>query len=127
MRAIVKGRFAPKCFVGMAALGLLFGLGPSRADNAPEEKVVKIVAQRFHYTPSEITLKRGEAVQLEFTSLDFLHGFKVPDLGVRASLPPGQTTVVHIKPDKVGRFVFLCDNFCGDGHEDMDGVFIVTE
>jgi cytochrome c oxidase subunit 2 len=34
---------------------------------------------------------------------------------------------VRIVPDKVGRFVFACDNFCGDGHEDMEGVIVVSE
>jgi cytochrome c oxidase subunit II len=112
-------------------IALVLLLGSSRADeqtpDPDSERVVKIVAQRFHYTPREIVLKKGEAVRLEFTSLDFVHGFKVPALGVRANLPPGLMTVVHIKPEKVGRFVFLCDNFCGDDHENMNGVFIVNE
>jgi cytochrome c oxidase subunit 2 len=32
------------------------------------------------------------------------------------------TTVrVRVVPEKAGRFAFLCDNFCGDGHEHMAG------
>jgi cytochrome c oxidase subunit 2 len=113
--------------VAIAMVAMLIGLGPSKAGEKANEHVIKIVAQRFQYTPSEITLKKGEPVTLEFTSLDFLHGFKVPALGVRANLTPGIPTLVHLQPDTVGRFPFLCDNFCGDGHEDMSGVFVVTE
>jgi len=107
------------------------GVSSSTADNnapvAGQERVIKIVAQRFMYTPNEITLKKGEPVTLEFRSLDFIHGFKVPDLGIRADLPPARNTLVHLTPKKTGRFPFLCDNFCGSGHEDMSGVIIVTE
>jgi cytochrome c oxidase subunit 2 len=120
-------RYATHALLALAALAVVLVLGPSRADEPPTERVIKIVAQRFHYTPNEITLKKGEPVTLEFTSLDFVHGFTVPALGVRANLPPGKPTLVHVTPDKPGRFVFLCDNFCGDGHEDMNGVFVVTE
>jgi cytochrome c oxidase subunit 2 len=30
-------------------------------------------------------------------------------------------------PDKVGTFPFHCDIFCGEGHEDMTGKFVVTD
>jgi heme/copper-type cytochrome/quinol oxidase subunit 2 len=29
-------------------------------------------------------------------------------------------------PDKAGTFTFLCDVFCGDGHEGMSGRLVVT-
>jgi len=127
MRRFWQHRYIAYFVLASSAAALLVGLGPSHADEAEGGRVIKIVAQRFHYTPNEIHLKKGEPVTLEFTSLDFLHGFKVPALGVRANLPPGRPTRVHITPDKTGRFAFLCDNFCGAGHEDMNGVFVVTE
>jgi cytochrome c oxidase subunit 2 len=33
---------------------------------------------------------------------------------------------VPITPMKAGTFDFLCDNFCGEGHEQMSGQFIVA-
>src|SRR3569623_3372447 len=80
------------------------------ADSPPQ--VVKIVAQRFHYTPNEFRVKAGVPVVLEFTSLDFVHGFFMPDLNVRADLPPGMVTRVNVAPAKAGTYDFLCDNFC---------------
>jgi len=32
---------------------------------------------------------------------------------------------VTITPDKPGTFVFFCDVFCGDGHEEMAGTLVV--
>jgi len=97
-------------------------------DNNPKkERVIKIVAQRFSYTPREIVLKKGEPVRLAFTSLDFVHGFNVPDMNIRADLAPGKVTLIHLTPQKAGTYDFICDNFCGAGHEDMGGRIIVKD
>lgn len=92
-----------------------------------EEPVIKIVAKKFDYTPNVIKLKKGVPVVLEFTTLDVVMGFKVPDLGVRADIIPGKVSRVRLVPDKVGTFPFLCDIFCGSGHEDMTGTIVVTD
>ena len=91
------------------------------------ERIVQITARRFEYTPRRITLKRGEPVVLELTSLDRDHGFRSDDLGIRADVKPGQTTRIRLVPAQVGRFPFACDVFCGDGHEDMAGEIDVVE
>ena len=91
------------------------------------EQVIHLTAKKFEYTPNEITLKKGVPVVLEITSLDRDHGFKVPEFGLRADVKPGETTRVRIVPDRVGRFEFRCDVFCGSGHEDMAGEFIVVD
>lgn len=117
-------------------IGGLFGLGALLTGSAiraaekskkqgKKERVVKIQAQKFSYTPSEITLKKGEAVVLELTSTDFAHGFNLPEFGMRTDIPPGKVTKLMFTPEKEGEFEFLCDNFCGSGHEEMSGKFIV--
>ena len=111
------------CIAGAA----VFSLGIAHSQNEESERVVKVVAQRFHYTPGEIVLKTGEPTRLEFTSLDFVHGFNIPDLKLRANLPPGQTTVIHLTVQKAGVYDFLCDNFCGSGHEEMNGRIVVRD
>jgi cytochrome c oxidase subunit 2 len=32
-----------------------------------------------------------------------------------------------LTPEKVGNFMFVCDLFCGTGHDDMDGTIVVEE
>ena len=105
-------------------LALAAGAGTGAAQvSAP--RTIKITAKKFEYSPAEVHLKRGEHVVLELTSLDRKHGFKLPELGIRADVPPGTTARIEVTADKPGRFPFACDVFCGDGHEDMTGTLVV--
>ncbi len=98
------------------------------AGQAQNEQVIKITAKRFEYSPNEIRIKKGVPVILEFTSLDRIHGFTIPDLGgIRATIEPGKVTRVRIVAPRAGTYEFHCDIFCGDGHEGMTGKIIVEE
>ncbi len=112
--------------IGAVLAGVVInGQARGQTKNAAKEKVIKIQAKKFVYTPNQIVLKMGEPVVLEFTSVDFVHGFKIPDMNIRADLPPGKITQVRLTPDKAGEYDFLCDNFCGSGHEEMSGKITV--
>ena len=86
---------------------------------------IRITAEKFKFTPQEIRLKRGETVALELVSLDRLHGFSAPDFGVRADVIPGRSVLLELTPTRAGEFTFVCDNFCGDDHDEMSGTFVV--
>ena len=60
--------------------------------------MIKVTAKRCEYSPSEITLKKGAPVTLEFTSLDRPHGFNCPDLGIRTDIMPEKVNRVHFVP-----------------------------
>ncbi len=92
---------------------------------ADTEQVIQITAKRFVYTPNDITVKKGVPVVLEFTSLDRLHGFSCPGLGIRTDIPPHKVTRLRFLPQQAGAFPFHCDNFCGSGHEGMTGTITV--
>ncbi len=91
-----------------------------------QDKVIPVIARKFVFLPNEITLRRGEPVVLEFTAPEVVMGFAVPDLKLRTDIIPGQVARLRVQPDRVGTFDFLCDIFCGDGHEGMSGKLIVT-
>lgn len=111
--------------LALIALPALAAVTRGAVAQASDAQVVKLVAQRFHYTPAEFRVKAGQPVVLEFTSVDFVHGFNLPDLHLRADLPPGAVTRLSFTVDKPGSYDFLCDNFCGDKHEEMSGRMIV--
>jgi cytochrome c oxidase subunit 2 len=111
------------CLGLVAGLGVVAMRGAFSAQDA--RPVIKVEARKFAYTPNEIVLKKGQAVVLEFTAIDFAHGFNVPGLKVRVDLVPGKLVRVELHPTKAGTFPFLCDNFCGDGHEGMSGKLVV--
>ena len=98
-----------------------------KANAVPAERVIRINAKKFDFTPETITLKKGEPVVLEISSADRKHGFKLDAFGIRADVNPGAVTRVRLTPDKTGKFTFTCDVFCGDGHEEMSGTVVVTE
>lgn len=108
--------------VGVSALCTLAG----RASSPPQERRIELVAKRFVFLPDALRLKRDEAVVLHIAGADVPMGFSIPDLGLRTDLPPDQFTSLRLKPDRAGRFVFLCDVFCGSGHESMNGTLTVT-
>ena len=94
MRSLVLG----------VALALAAGAGTRAAESSPG-RVVKITAKKFEYSPSEIHLRRGERVVLELTSLDRKHGFKLPELGIRADVPAGATARIEVLAERPGRLV----------------------
>ncbi|CAJ0786673.1 Alternative cytochrome c oxidase subunit 2 [Ralstonia condita] len=65
-------------------------------------------------------------VVFELTGQDILMGLSIPDFNVRADVVPGQTVRLALTPDKTGTFDFLCDIFCGSGHDTMNGTLTVT-
>jgi len=117
-------RMQRRNFVLSAAVAaLVAGTG---AFAVPQARVVKIVARRFVFTPATVQLKRGEPVILELTTQDVFMGMNIPDFGVRSDIVPGKTMRLAFTPDKAGTFTFVCDVFCGDGHESMSGTLVVA-
>jgi cytochrome c oxidase subunit II len=125
MQALAKRRATALTATALAVAGCV--AAAEMAPKGPPVQTVEILAQKFNFTPEEIKVKKGVPVDLELTTLDRLHGFNVPALGLRAQIVPGETTHVKFTPDKTGRFIFHCDIFCGEGHEDMDAAIIVEE
>jgi cytochrome c oxidase subunit 2 len=103
------------------ALGLLAAAGRIAVQAQTKPRIIAITARKFTYEPAEVTLKLNEPVLFRLTTADVVMGFSVPDFAVRGTIIPGQTTEVPMTPTKIGEFTFLCDVFCGSGHEDMEG------
>ena len=116
------------CATLVTALAVLLMVGRSMASGIrANEQVVRVSASTFQFEPSEVKVKKGVPVTLELVSEDRRHGFKLPDFQVRLDVKPGVVEKVRFVPDKVGKFTFICDVFCGDGHEEMSGTLIVIE
>ena len=111
-----------------SAVAAALGLGSVGTFVAAQskEKIIKITAKRFAFTPEKITLKKGQPVVFELRTQDVFMGFNLPDFNVRADIVPQKATRVSLVPDKTGTFIFLCDVFCGSGHEDISGTLIVS-
>ncbi|HEX7689455.1 MAG TPA: cupredoxin domain-containing protein [Burkholderiaceae bacterium] len=111
-----------------AALGAstLVALAARAAAQPPAPRAIKVVARKFVFIPNEIVVKKGESVLLEFTAPEVAMGFFAPALGLRTLIVPGETARVAWRADAAaGKYDFLCDVFCGDGHEGMNGHLVV--
>ena len=102
-------------------------LSPLAAAGDGTPKTVSITAQRFSFSPNEITVKKGEEVTLEITSKDVSHGLVIEDLGVRTEIKKGESAEVKFTPETVGTFEGKCAHFCGKGHGSMTMTVHVTE
>ena len=107
-------------WIAVAALGAsaLF-LSGSRARAQGEPKVIAVTAKRFEFLPRELRLKKGETVTLRITSEDVEHGFFNRKMKIDTDVPAGRSADVTITPDQEGKFVIICDHFCGTGHGSM--------
>ena len=96
--------------VGLRAIGPESGF---------HERVVRIEASRFEFTPNNIILKRGERVRLRLTGNDVKHGLRIPELGIDIVIPAGKAADLVLAPAKTGTFVGKCSVFCGADHKAM--------
>ena len=99
----------------------------SRTFAAEEIRTIEIHAHRYAFSPSEITLKKGEAVKLRLISDDVAHSLVVPDLKIKQEMVKGHPSEVTVTPSNAGDFHGMCGRFCGSGHGSMIFTVHVTD
>jgi cytochrome c oxidase subunit 2 len=112
-----------------ACAGLLLGARAGFSGAQPEAGGVRrlpVAAAKFAFNVAEIRARRGETLVIALTASDFVHGFSIPELKARIDAVPGRTVELTLRTLPAGRFTYLCDNFCGDGHDRMTGSLIVV-
>lgn len=90
-------------------------------------RVIEISAKKFEFTPSAITLKKGDPVILRLKSSDRVHGFMSKPLKIDTDIPNDTTKDVAVTPDTAGDFTIICDHYCGTGHGGMKMKVTVVE
>lgn len=113
--------------VAAMLLVLLASVSFARHDDESAPKVIELKAKRFAFTPAEITLKKGEHVVLSLSTEDVTHGLYLKQLRIDADIEPGKVSNVDVTPEQTGKFVAICDHFCGAGHGNMHLIVNVVE
>jgi cytochrome c oxidase subunit 2 len=90
-----------------------------RANAAAEPRVIEVQAKKFSFSPSEITLKKGEPVILRLSSEDRTHGLLLKPLKIDTDIIPGKVTNIAVTPTASGQYIVICDHYCGTGHGNM--------
>ncbi|MGH9487510.1 MAG: cytochrome c oxidase subunit II [Terriglobales bacterium] len=65
-----------------------------------------------------LVLPANKVVDLDLTSVDVIHGFFVPGLGIQEDALPGRITNLWFKAQP-GYYKGQCDQLCGTGHSGM--------
>ena len=108
--------------VFVALAGQPAGMAPAQA---PDRRVIEVVAKRYEFAPASIEVTQGERIRIIVTSGDGLHGFGIKRFDVSKEIPRGGKVAIDFTADAAGEFPILCTEFCGDGHEQMKGVLVV--
>jgi len=94
----------------------------------PNELLVNVTGQQFTWTfeyPSErvksadLVLPVDRPVHFKIHTKDVIHSFWVPQFRLKSDAPPGLTTDIRLKPDRVGTYEVVCAELCGIGHATM--------
>lgn len=111
---------------GLAAI-LIFLAATAKGVDQPNVQKIEITATKFAFSPAEITVKKGQQVELEITSADVTHGLTINAFGVRTDVSKGKTATLTFLPEEVGTFEGKCAHFCGKGHGSMKLAVHVVE
>ncbi len=125
MRAVTIGILCLSLFPATPISGARRDITLTSSQDAP--KVIRVSAERFAYTPSEITVEKGTVIEFHLTSDDTDHGFRIIGTEVDAQIPKRRRgeTIIRYTADTAGRFVIECSRPCGAGHTAMRAMLVV--
>jgi cytochrome c oxidase subunit 2 len=125
--------------VELADAGSGGGQGPDPAFKPSGDKMpVQVIAQQWEFTyryptyggieTAHLELPVGRKIELHVTSLDVIHSFWAPRLGVKVDANPGVDNVAFVEPEEERTFELRCSELCGLWHGYMfDTGQIVSE
>ncbi len=104
----------------MLGLAILLVPFPFRTD-APADRMFRIEARRFEYSPSEIRVNPGDRVTIELAAMDVAHGLSIDGYGLSVTAEPGRSASLTFTADRAGTFRIRCTVICGGLHPFMIG------
>lgn len=123
----LQTRLAYGILIALAALLVAFAPLPAHNAFPPANRVIRVEASQFSYSPSVITVNQGDTVTLELVSTDVVHGLYVDGYGVSVQADAGQTKTLTFIADRSGSFRIRCNVTCGAMHPFMIGKLNVGE
>jgi cytochrome c oxidase subunit II len=121
---VVLMRYTPSMAIALALL-----MPVTDAGSQTDRRVVRVSAERFAFTPSQIVVSAGEEIEMRVSSDDTAHGFRIAGTSVNVVIPKrgrGEVSVTFRAPEP-GRYVFECTRMCGAGHHFMRGELLVRD
>ncbi len=95
--------------------------------NKIDEKTYQVfaVSQMWTFQPAEISIPAGSEVDFYVTSKDVVHGFHIYEKNVNMMAVYGGINKTTVKFDEPGVYKIVCHEYCGVGHQNMEGKVLV--
>jgi cytochrome c oxidase subunit 2 len=122
-------------FVGVASYGVLANPNVTYVDGVsegPGEGDVVVEAEAYQWgwnmyypeegnfsTNAQIVIPVDTDVYFRVTSTDVIHGFAVPELGLKQDAMPGATNTIKTVANEEGEYQGYCTEYCGVAHSQM--------
>ncbi|MFB6127569.1 MAG: cytochrome c oxidase subunit II [Halolamina sp.] len=121
-------------FVGVASYGVLAQPSVTYTQDmeGPSEDDIVVNAEAYQWgwemsypeagnfsTGNEIVIPQGQEVYFRVSSRDVIHGFAVPELGLKQDALPDQVNVVKTTATDTGTYQGYCTEYCGVSHSQM--------
>lgn len=75
-----------------------------------------------------VRVEPGEKVLFNLASNDVIHGFNIPVARMTTEFEPGEFRSIWIRaPEKPGKYLIQCLNYCGLGHAQMKAWLVVGD
>lgn len=101
------------------------------------DRVVTVIAFQWGFafinedneiSRNAVVVDPGDRVLFKIVSNDVIHGFNIPVAQITAEIDPDSRREVWIKaPDKPGKYLIQCVNYCGVGHSQMKAWLVVKD
>jgi len=86
---------------------------------------VHVVAKMWAFDPPEVHLPPGADVDLYLSSQDVTHGLYVERTAVNLMAVPGVVNAARLRFPTPGTYAMICHEYCGVGHQQMAGRFVI--
>ncbi|MFQ3475130.1 cytochrome c oxidase subunit II [Halonotius sp. F2-221B] len=127
-------------FVGVASYGVMADenveFTGGEEEVAPDENDVLIQAQAYQWGwdmsyPNEnvtvsgagqgptVVVPANQDIYVNVSSRDVIHGFHVPELGMKSDAIPDQTNYIKTNASETGSYQGYCSEYCGVAHSQM--------
>lgn len=97
--------------------------GITKVDDKEYEVVMTM--QIFSFNPMNIEVPAGSTVHFTLTSKDVVHGFEVAGTNLNTMVVPGHIQKITQTFHKPGKYLVLCNEYCGAGHQLMSTTITV--
>lgn len=119
-------RTTPAAFAAKTSKFAATHMGKDGRVHVPVGEDAYLMALRYAFYPT-LSVKAGHPVRIWMSSVDTLHGFSLVGHGqnINLEIAPNHAYGAVFTPTKPGKYLIVCNEYCGLSHERMHGYLYV--